>query len=437
MMGRDDRPAAAVSRRRLPGGALAGGAALVAGGAASPGRARAVGRVQGLRHLVWVWQFTTDADPNLIGVDLRDHGLGIVLKTHDGLEWMSKYDRSQFAVSGPAQVEVLSHYYEDAAIPFHAWCVVKGVDPIREAGMAAEVLRAGARSIFLDVEPHSGFWQGNAADALAFGAELRRLQPDAHVVLSVDPRPWVIDRIPLKEFVGFANEIAPQQYWRSFDTTPNYERYRQSGFDIAAKITPEFLNEISYKLLAGHGLPIAPVGQGADPDLAEWRRFIETAYSLGSYYVSVWRYGVTHRRLWPLLAELPARQPVPPPPPEIIHVVEPGDTLTAIAARYGTTVEEIVALNGLLDANFLVVGQELRIPAANGTTVTARAAISTAAPSSGAGPVASGRTHTVEPGDTLWAVALKYGVNIQDLIDLNHLENPDYLQVGQVLRIPR
>jgi LysM repeat protein len=42
----------------------------------------------------------------------------------------------------------------------------------------------------------------------------------------------------------------------------------------------------------------------------------------------------------------------------------------------------------------------------------------------------------VEPGDTLWAVALKYGVNIHDLIDLNHLENPDYLQVGQVLQIP-
>ncbi|MFN2156524.1 MAG: LysM peptidoglycan-binding domain-containing protein [Anaerolineae bacterium] len=47
---------------------------------------------------------------------------------------------------------------------------------------------------------------------------------------------------------------------------------------------------------------------------------------------------------------------------EAIHVVQAGDTVAAIARAYGVTVQAIVAANGLLDANVIVVGQELIIP---------------------------------------------------------------------------
>jgi len=49
---------------------------------------------------------------------------------------------------------------------------------------------------------------------------------------------------------------------------------------------------------------------------------------------------------------------------------------------------------------------------------------------------ANGSAHVVEPGDTLWAIALMYGCSIDDLIDKNGLSNPNLLRKGQVLRVP-
>src|SRR5581483_1871910 len=87
-----------VSRRAFIGaaaGASAGALLLSRGLSLSPLRAEA--SADGTRHLVWVWQFSSDAAPNVIAADLRNYNLGILLKTHDGIEWMSKYDKSPFA----------------------------------------------------------------------------------------------------------------------------------------------------------------------------------------------------------------------------------------------------------------------------------------------------------------------------------------------------
>lgn len=54
----------------------------------------------------------------------------------------------------------------------------------------------------------------------------------------------------------------------------------------------------------------------------------------------------------------------------LTHTVQEGDTLTALANRYGTTVEEIAAANGIENVNLILIGQELVIPTntASGTT---------------------------------------------------------------------
>ncbi len=49
-------------------------------------------------------------------------------------------------------------------------------------------------------------------------------------------------------------------------------------------------------------------------------------------------------------------------------MVESGDTLSAIAMRFSTTVDAIVELNGLQDADTLAIGDELQIPGAGGAT---------------------------------------------------------------------
>ena len=389
---------------------------------AGPARAAAAGA----KHLVWVWQFSNDAEPNEIAVGLRDHDLGIVLKTHDGLQWMSEYDQSAFAVSGPAQIRVLANYFKSAGVPFHAWAVVHGSDPVREAQMAAEVLSAGAESIHLDIEPHSGFWRGSADDAVAFGRELRRLQPDANVALSIDSRPWLIDAIPLREFAAFSNVVAPQLYWRTFDTSGNHTRFAESGYPVPSnKMTPEFLLAVSRSLLSDLGLKVVPVGQGAASDQGEWRSFVEGAFEDGSEFVSVWRYGVTAGEILSLLRDLP-----PPLPPVAFHVVQSGDTLGAIAAAHGSSIEELSSINGLINPNHLYIGQEITLPGGSGARVTGSQS------PAASGSAASGQQYEVEDGDTLYGIAGRFGASADSIAELNNLANPNLIYIGQVLQIP-
>ncbi len=62
----------------------------------------------------------------------------------------------------------------------------------------------------------------------------------------------------------------------------------------------------------------------------------------------------------------PTRVPTPtivPTPTTILYVVQAGDVLGTIAQRFGTTVEAIVSANGVTDADYIRIGQELVIPA--------------------------------------------------------------------------
>lgn len=99
------------------------------------------------------------------------------------------------------------------------------------------------------------------------------------------------------------------------------------------------------------------------------------------------------------------------------YTVQPGDTLTRIAARFGTTVGAIVEANGLTNPNLIYVGQVLVIPAG----------VSAPSPE---------RVHVVQPGETLYRIALRYGTTVERLMALNGLNNPNRIFVGQVLRIP-
>ena len=101
--------------------------------------------------------------------------------------------------------------------------------------------------------------------------------------------------------------------------------------------------------------------------------------------------------------------------------VAPGDTLGAIAARNGTTISAIAAANGISDPDRIVAGRRLTLPAAG------------AAPSSGA---SAGASHRVRPGDTLGAIAARYGTSISALAARNGIANPNRIAAGRVLRMP-
>lgn len=103
-----------------------------------------------------------------------------------------------------------------------------------------------------------------------------------------------------------------------------------------------------------------------------------------------------------------------------IHTVKAGDTLYSIAGKYEVTVNQIVKENNLANANVIQVGQRLSIP---GDTPNP--------------PPAQGDSYTVKAGDTLYSIAKRYNVSLNDLIEANQISNPSYIRIGQDLVIPQ
>lgn len=104
---------------------------------------------------------------------------------------------------------------------------------------------------------------------------------------------------------------------------------------------------------------------------------------------------------------------------EVVYTVQKGDTLSGIAAKYGTTYQAIAAYNGIANPNLIHVGQKIKIPAAGG-----------AAPQS--------KTYTVKKGDSLWSIAaatLGNGARWTEIQKLNGLTGTT-IHPGQVLKIP-
>jgi LysM repeat protein len=112
------------------------------------------------------------------------------------------------------------------------------------------------------------------------------------------------------------------------------------------------------------------------------------------------------------------------------HTVAPGDTLFSLARRFGTTVGELSRVNQLTNPNQIRVGQVLTLTPVS--PVQAPAPAPAPAPAAPAAP----RTYQVQPGDTLWRIAVNHGVAMGDLVALNGIANPDVLAAGQVLTLP-
>ncbi len=107
------------------------------------------------------------------------------------------------------------------------------------------------------------------------------------------------------------------------------------------------------------------------------------------------------------------------------YTVRPGDTLWAIAARYGISVNAIVRASGLDDADALQIGQQLVIPV--DAPAPTRRTTST--------PVYLVERYEVREGDTLWALARRFGMSVDELAGLNGIDPDVTLRIGRVLKI--
>jgi LysM repeat protein len=126
----------------------------------------------------------------------------------------------------------------------------------------------------------------------------------------------------------------------------------------------------------------------------------------------------------------PASPPPPPAPtstpsqpsvPTLEYTVRPGESLSDVATFFGTTVEVIAALNSLANANLVVPGQRLLVPALPATTAPGREFMS---------------EYVVQSGETLTDIAERFGTTIEALATANSLANPSAIRVGDHLLVP-
>ena len=109
------------------------------------------------------------------------------------------------------------------------------------------------------------------------------------------------------------------------------------------------------------------------------------------------------------------------------YTVKAGDTLSAIASRYSTSSSTLASLNSLSNPNLIYVGQVLK--------VSANASTSSSTSSSANSTVTTAASYTVKSGDTLSAIAAKYGPTYQALASANSISNPNDIYVGQVIKV--
>jgi LysM repeat protein len=109
--------------------------------------------------------------------------------------------------------------------------------------------------------------------------------------------------------------------------------------------------------------------------------------------------------------------PSTPVPQQVEYTVQLGDTLTSIAANFGTTADAIMALNGLSNANLISAGQVLLIPGQSSSIVGAN-------------------EYVVVAGDTLYSIAQRFGTTVAAIQRANGIVNPALIRAGQKLTIP-
>lgn len=94
------------------------------------------------------------------------------------------------------------------------------------------------------------------------------------------------------------------------------------------------------------------------------------------------------------------------------YKVRSGDTISGISRKFGlSNISTLIAVNGISNVRQLKSGQNLKIPSADGLV------------------------HSVKSGDSLSSLSVKYGVTVEDLLDVNDLES-QVLTAGQILFIP-
>lgn len=230
---------------------------------------------------VWHWKGESVAQTSIeaLAANLKQSAPNVKqvwVKTSDGTDWMGRFDKSALAINGPADITRWVNVLAQNDLEFHAWCVPQGLNIESEAAIIAAVCNtSGVKSMILDVEPYTGFWQGGREAVRPLMMRIRQLVGGRfHIGMSMDPRPWHKDSIFPDEWFPFINSIHPQTYWYTF------------------RARPEDTLQQMVETWGSYGHPIIPALQGDAPLVDQTTAHNVAAQRYGFKGLSWWRYGV-------------------------------------------------------------------------------------------------------------------------------------------------
>lgn len=250
-----------------------------------------------------IWQFNVDypgSEPDDGKLQVRT----AYIKTHDAAYWMSRYDPSPNAVSGPDSIRRLIDEYRARGIELIAWFVPKGRDVEGQLQRAKEVLDSGVKALYADLEPYPGFCNSDCAFlAENFWWRLRSERPSANLGVIYDPRPAHWETSATAKWFAAADAALPMCYFDSFANQGVWADpggcVRQAHADLA-------------RLAPGRNLEYIPMVQG-DTSGERFAAALKATEEVGSSRLSIWRRGNTNPDVWSV-AIAHAKSKLPPPP---------------------------------------------------------------------------------------------------------------------------
>jgi len=249
------------------------------------------------------------------------------------------------------------------------------------AAVAALAVPAGAHAeLHHTVAPGESLTSIAAADRVSITAlaGANRLAPDARLIAGS------VLRIPPPDSGIHSSE--PSTSRRRPGTPPKSRRYKVKPGDTLTGVAAHHGVTVSYLATLNHLRPTALLIAGTTLTLSRTAPRTVTARP-------------TTRR----------------------YVIQPGDTLSGVAARNGVSASDLAALNHLRPTALLIAGATLTVPATAASTTT---------------PRPTTRRYVVQPGDTLTGVAARDGVSVSYLATLNHLGASALLIAGATLTVP-
>ncbi len=216
-----------------------------------------------------------------------------------------------------------------------------------------------------------------------------------------------------EQFFGLSNEAINEVGLAFID-----EVEQLSGSDVVVYSDASNAINVWDEEIADYPLWIAEYGVNTPSDNGKWDHWIGFQYSDSGVIngISDNRVDLDYFTEQIYLSSDPGSSPTPDyEKPTETYTVVAGDTLWGIANHYGITVEQLVEWNHLSNPNLIYPGEVLWLQ--------------------NQGESRPHTSYTVVAGDTLWGIANRYGVTVEQLVKWNHLSNPNLIYSGEVLII--